>query len=163
VPFLGYVNLVYKPSRNDLLCSFYVEPSAGLSIAQAAEQIAAESSIGTWTEISTMSKRIRKLGAKVFEIKNNFVKIAYPEELFEKGNIPQILSSVAGNIFGMKAVRNLRLLDIEFPEGIAKSFKGSEFGLDIWEAATRNNIQTKAWPHPKGDGETSVCSLFKWN
>jgi ribulose-bisphosphate carboxylase large chain len=127
---LGYVNLAYKPTENDLVCSFYVEPSEGLTIAKAAEDIAAESSIGTWTQVSTMSSRIRKLGAKVFRIKNNVVRVAYPEELFERGNIPQILSSVAGNIFGMKAVKNLRLLDIEFPNGIAKSFKGPEVGLE---------------------------------
>jgi len=127
---MGYVNLAYKPNENDLVCFFYVEPSAGLTLAQAAEDIAAESSIGTWTEVSTMSERIKKLGAKVFRIKNNVVGVAYPQDLFERGNIPQILSSVAGNIFGMKAVRNLRLLDIEFPEGIAKSFKGPEVGLD---------------------------------
>jgi len=29
--------------------------------------------------------------------------------------MPQIMSSIAGNIFGMKAVENLRLEDIQFP------------------------------------------------
>lgn len=127
---MGYVDLKYRPTTNDLVCSFYLEPSAGISLEKAAEDIAAESSIGTWTDVATMSSRIRKLGAKVFKIKKNTVKVAYPQELFERGNIPQILSSVAGNIFGMKAVRNLRLLDVEFPEGLARSFQGPEIGLE---------------------------------
>jgi ribulose-bisphosphate carboxylase large chain len=65
----------------------------------------------------------------VFEIEGNYVKIAYPNELFEKGNMPQILSSIAGNIFGMKALEGLRLVDITWPENILKSFKGPQFGV----------------------------------
>jgi len=127
---MGYIDLKYKPTENDVVCSFYLEPSQGVTLTKAAEEIAAESSIGTWTEVATMSDRIRKLGAKVFSIRSNTVKVAYPEELFEKGNLSQILSSVAGNIFGMKAIRNLRLLDIEFTEGLVRSFQGPELGLE---------------------------------
>jgi len=126
---MGYVDLRYKPTANDMVCSFYLEPS-GVTLEKAAEDIAAESSVGTWTEVATMSNRIKKMGAKVFSIRKNIVKVAYPQELFEEGNIPQILSSVAGNIFGMKAVKNLRLFDVEFPEELAKSFKGPEVGLE---------------------------------
>jgi len=126
---MGYIDLKYKPDANDIVCSFYLEPS-GVTLEKAAEEIAAESSIGTWTEVATMSRRIKKMGAKVFSIRKNIVKVAYPEELFEMGNLSQILSSVAGNIFGMKSVKNLRLLDIEFNEAMAKSFKGPEVGLE---------------------------------
>jgi ribulose-bisphosphate carboxylase large chain len=125
-----YVDLKYEPEKNDLICEFRVEPSKGISIKEAAENIAAESSIGTWTEVKTMSSRIRKLGAKIFDIKGNFVKIAYPLELFELGNMSQILSSIAGNIFGMKSVRNLRLEDVQWPYEIVKSFKGPLFGIE---------------------------------
>jgi ribulose-bisphosphate carboxylase large chain len=126
---MSYINLNYKPSANDLICEFRVEPSKGVSIKKAAEHIAAESSIGTWTQVKTMKPRIRKLGAKVFEIKGKCIKIAYPSELFELGNMPQILSSIAGNIFGMKSVKNLRLEDIDWPSKIIKSFKGPLFGI----------------------------------
>jgi ribulose-bisphosphate carboxylase large chain len=126
---MSYVDLSYKP-KNDLVCEFYLEPAKGLSIKDAAEHIAGESSIGTWTEVSTSTPKIKKMAAKIFSIKGNRVKIAYPQELFEPGNMPQIMSSIAGNIFGMKAVENLRLEDIDFPKGIAKSFKGPEIGLD---------------------------------
>ena len=123
-----YVDLKYEPEKNDLVCNFRIEP-AKVSVKEAAEHIAAESSIGTWTEVKTMNDRIRKLGAKVFEIKGNNVKIAYPLELFELGNMSQILSSIAGNIFGMKIVKNLRLEDVQWPPELVKSFKGPLYGI----------------------------------
>jgi ribulose-bisphosphate carboxylase large chain len=127
---MSYIDLRYKPTNNDLVCLFSIEPEKGVTIKQAAEDVAAESSIGTWTEISTMTPKVKAMGAKIFEIKKNHVKIAYPSELFEEGNMPQVLSSVAGNVFGMKAVRNLRLEDIDWPEKLIRSFKGPMYGID---------------------------------
>ncbi len=129
----GYIDLNYVATDNDLAAYFYVEPGKGLSIEQACEQIAAESSIGTWTDITTTKPGIMEsLGPTVYEISkaSGIVKIAYPKDLFETGNMPQIYSSIAGNIFGMKSVENLRLLDIRFPKAIAKSFKGPKYGID---------------------------------
>jgi len=125
-----YADLKYEPEKDDLICEFRIEPSKGISVKEAAEHIAAESSIGTWVTVKTMSDRIRKLGAKVFETKENYVKIAYPLELFEPGNMPQILSSIAGNVFGMKVVKNLRLEDVEWPYELVKSFKGPLYGIE---------------------------------
>jgi len=127
---MSYVDLNYKPEKDDLVCIFRVEPTKGISLKKAVEAIASESSIGTWLEVKTMKPRIKKLGAKVFETKGNYVKIAYPIELFEPGNMPQILSSIAGNIFGMKQIKNLRLEDVFFPEKLIKSFKGPKFGIE---------------------------------
>ena len=122
--YKGYTQMKYKP-KSDIVCTFRIEPATK----QAREAVAAESSIGTWKEVATMTPRIRKMGAKIFCSKGNKFKIAYPSVLFEKGNMPQILSSVAGNIFGMKAVRNLRLEDIQFPRNIEKSFPGPKYGM----------------------------------
>ena len=126
---MPYINLRYKPKEEDLICSFRVEPVKGLSVRKVAEHIAAESSIGTWTDVKTMKPRIRRMSAKVFEIKGKWIKIAYPSELFEPGNMSEILSSIAGNIFGMRVVKNLRLEDVEWPKKIMNSFKGPKFGI----------------------------------
>jgi len=75
-----------------------------------------------------MKPRIRKLMAKAYSIEGNVVKIAYPYALFEQNNMPQILSSIAGNVFGMKAVQNLRLEDVRWPLKLARSFKGPLLG-----------------------------------
>ena len=125
-----YINLRYKPSKEDLICLFRIEPSRGLTIKKAAETVALESSIGTWVDVKTSKRYVNRLAAKVFSIKGNFVKIAYPSELFEKNNVPNILSSIAGNIFGMKAVKNLRLQDVEFPKKMINSFKGPKYGIE---------------------------------
>lgn len=128
----GYIELDYKPNESDLLTTFYVEPSEGNSLEKACEQIAAESSIGTWTDVCTTKKEImEELGPTVYEIdkETHVIKIAYPAALFEDGNMPQIYSSIAGNIFGMKAVSNLRLMDITFPKELVYSFKGPKYGI----------------------------------
>lgn len=127
--YIDFVDLKYKPKENDVICEFYVEPE-GISIEEAAGGIAAESSIGTWTELTTEKEYVRELAARVFEINGNHVKIAYPLELFEYGNMPNILSSIAGNIFGLKTIKNLRLNNVNFPSKLIKSFKGPKFGID---------------------------------
>ncbi len=127
--YLDFVDLKYKPKKNDIVCLFRFEAARGISKKEAIGRVAAESSNGTWTTLSTLKPHIRKIRARAFEVKGPYVKIAYPLELFELGSIPQLLSSVAGNIFGMKAVKNLRLEDIYFPKKYVKSFKGPQFGI----------------------------------
>jgi ribulose-bisphosphate carboxylase large chain len=127
--YLDFVNLEYKPAETDVVCTFYVEPE-GISLKEAAGGVAAESSIGTWTELTTEEPYVERLAAHVFSVEGNLAKIAYPMELFERGNMPNILSSVAGNVFGLKALKNLRLNNIELPTGLLKSFKGPRFGIE---------------------------------
>lgn len=127
--YSDYVVPRYRPQTDDLICTFLVEPNK-VSMKEAAGGVAAESSIGTWTDISTSKKYVERLSAKVFSIKGNIAKIAYPAELFEAGNIPNILSSVAGNVFGMKIAKNLKLLDIELPDSLINSFKGPAYGIE---------------------------------
>jgi ribulose-bisphosphate carboxylase large chain len=123
------VYLKYKPEETDIVCTFIVEPN-GVGMKEAAGAVAAESSIGTWTELTTIKPYVEKLAAHVFSIEGNRVKIAYPIELFEPGNMPNILSSVSGNVFGLRTLRNLRLDDVSFPEKLARSFKGPKYGIE---------------------------------
>jgi ribulose-bisphosphate carboxylase large chain len=127
--YLDFVNLNYALKETDVICVFHVEPD-GVSVEEAAGAVAAESSIGTWTELTTVKDYVKNLAASVFSIKGNNVKIAYPMELFELGNMPNILSSIAGNVFGLRTIKNLRLNDVYFPSKLIKSFKGPKFGVD---------------------------------
>jgi ribulose-bisphosphate carboxylase large chain len=127
--YKDFVDLKYEPKETDVICNFYVEP-AGVNIDEAAGAVAAESSIGTWTELSTVKPYVLRLAAHVFSIEGNIIKIAYPLQLFELGSMPNILSSVAGNVFGLRALRNLRLNDILFPRDIIRSFKGPKYGVN---------------------------------
>lgn len=126
--YLDFVDLKYEPAETDLICTFYVEPD-GISLKEAAGGVAAESSIGTWTELTTAEPYVARLAACVYSMEGNLAKIAYPIELFERGNMPNILSSIAGNVFGLKALKNLRLIDVELPAELVKSFKGPQFGI----------------------------------
>ena len=126
--YVDFVDLKHEPMETDVVCTFYVEPE-GISMKGAAGGIGAESSIGTWTELTTVKPYVEKLAARVFSIEGNNVKIAYPIELFESGNMPNILSSVSGNVFGLRVLKNLRLNDISFPSKLVKSFKGPKFGV----------------------------------
>jgi ribulose-bisphosphate carboxylase large chain len=51
-------------------------------------------------------------------------------ELFEFGNVPNMLSSIAGNVFGLRTLRNLRLNDVEFPKEVVNSFRGPKYGIE---------------------------------
>ena len=125
----AFINQNYKPTRNDLICLFKVTPE-GMSLKEAANNVALESSVGTWTPVSSNQKYVNKLGAKVFAISGDWVKIAYPQELFEEESVSNILSSIAGNVFGMKCVKGLRLEDIKFPQKLLKSFPGPRYGIE---------------------------------
>ena len=70
------------------------------------------------------------------------MKIAYPQDLFEKDNVPNILSSIAGNIMGMKAVKTIRLEDVSFPKSILKSFAGPKYGIE----GVRKMLRVKSRP-----------------
>ena len=123
-----FIDLKYKP-EDDLICLFKISPAKGISMKKAANTVALESSIGTWTKVPGKDY-VKKLRARVFSLsRNGWIKIAYPQELFESDNVPNILSSIAGNILGMKIVKTIRLEDISFPKSILRSFSGPKYGI----------------------------------
>jgi len=124
-----FVDLGYKPAKDELVALFYFEPETGISKKEAIGRIASESSTGTWTTLFKMPPRMKKLQATGFSVDGNYVKIAYPLELWDPGNAVQLLSGIAGNIFGMKAVKNLRLIDVSLPREYIKNFKGPHHGI----------------------------------
>lgn len=129
---LEYIDLKYMPGKDDVIVEYRIEPNK-ISLEKACNHVAAESSIGTWTDISTMTPAVaNKLKPNVFSINHNTgeVKIAYPHELFEEGNMSNIFSSIGGNIFGMSSVKNIRLQDIHLNRSLMKSFPGPRFGIN---------------------------------
>jgi len=129
---LSFINLRYKPKKTEVLVQYRITPARKYSFRKVCEAVVGESSIGTWTDVKTMKERIRKkLKPTIFYIdkKNKRVRIAYPLELFELGNLPEIMSSIGGNIFGMKCVDGLYWEDINIPKKMLKSFKGPEYGI----------------------------------
>ncbi len=122
-----YLRLGYDPGDDELLCAFKVTPRDDVPMDEAAAAVAAESSTGTWTDVD--SEVAERLKARVYKMDGDMVYVAYQPGLFEISSMPNILSSVAGNVFGMKAVEGLRLEDIRFPKEIVDAFPGPYYGL----------------------------------
>lgn len=126
----SYMHLDEKADPDSyVICKYRV--TTDRTMEQAAEAIAAEQSTGTWTGISTLKDQVfERYGARVTAIEGDVVTIAYPEEDFsiEVGAVPQILSVIAGNLFGLDALKVVRLEDVTFPKGIKDQYKGPKFG-----------------------------------
>ncbi len=130
--YLDFLDKDYKPKESDIIALFSFKPARGISDREAIGRLASESSVGTWTTLPGMpKKRIYKLMARAFWWRKRFVKIAYPIELWEEGSVPQLLSGIGGNIFGMKAIEKLKLIDAQLPKRYLRKFKGPLYGKDV--------------------------------
>ena len=127
-----YIDPGYKPTKRDLVCEYHIEPAQGVGFEDACTHMAGESSIDTWSDISTLSPQLAgELKPHVIftDEKQQTVRVAYTQDLFELNSVPQILSAIAGNIFSMKLLDNLRLMDITFPDDVVQGFKGPKYGM----------------------------------
>lgn len=132
-PYNHYLALNETIDKTKHIIATFTLNVEGQPFEKTAGGVAAESSVGTWTDIGLEEKAIwDKLHAKVIAMdeKTGAITIAYPLDLFEPGNIPQLLSSITGNIFGLKEIAGLRLEDLEFPETFVTSFPGPALGID---------------------------------
>ncbi|NLI73519.1 MAG: ribulose 1,5-bisphosphate carboxylase large subunit [Euryarchaeota archaeon] len=114
-----------------VICKYKMKTD--LNLEEAAVAIATEQSTGTWTGISTLNEDIlESYGARVTDITDDMATIAFPADDFsiDIGGIPQILSVIAGNLFGLEALKGVRLEDVFFPRSILEQFKGPKFGID---------------------------------
>ena len=120
----------------DLLATYYFRPKEGVDAAYAANAIREEQTTGTWTDLSTVNEEtayVHALDGSVEDLVElpdggYLTKICFPHEIFEKGNIPQYFSVIAGNLFGLGKLEAVRLLDIDLPENLAGC--GPKFGID---------------------------------
>jgi ribulose-bisphosphate carboxylase large chain len=137
MPYGGYTYYEpdYEPDlENDLIVWHWAAGS--MPIKKLAEAIAAESSVGTWTELKTVNMDVfERLRAKVYHIKevsenSGFIWLAYPLDHFDKDNLLQILASIRGNIYGLLELEALKFLDIGIPKKLQRRFSGPRFGLE---------------------------------
>ncbi len=168
IEYDDFLDLDYEPAATDLRCEFYVEPAGGMPIEDAASRVASESSNGTWAALD-VDADVSRLSAMAYGYEETdprragaedayLVDVAYPEDLFESGSLPQVLSCIAGNILGMKAVDRIRLDDCEWPESLATSFPGPQYGTgvrsELLDAGDRPALATV--PKPKVGLPTDV-------
>ena len=130
----------------DLTATYFFIPGTDTSPEQAAQAIADEETTGTWTDLTTRKDYIQYLDGTVESVEKvhagYITTIHYPYEIFEPGNIPQYLSVVAGNLFGLGRLDGVRLLDIKVPSGLITG-EGPKFGI----TGVRKIVGTEDRPH----------------
>ncbi len=130
-----YIQLGNKEVYNGqyMLCAFYVESYGGKTLEEASSNIAAESSNGSNLKVGTGTPFSASMGAIVYEIDHmtSTVYIAYPWRIFDRGgSVQNILTFIAGNVFGMSSVKACKLLDVQFPAEMLTQYDGPSYTLD---------------------------------
>ena len=101
---------------------------------RAAEVLAGEQSTGTFTRIPGETDELRdRHGARIESLApaggdGYEVGVSWP--LANLGpSLPNLLATVAGNLWELKAFSGLRLLDLELPPAFAERYRGPRFGV----------------------------------
>src|SRR6267154_812141 len=142
---MGYWEPDYKIKETDVLAMFRMTPQAGVEADECAAAVAGESSTATWTVVwtdrLTACEMYRAKAYRVDPVPNTgpgtkteqqyFAYIAYDIDLFEGNSIANLTASIIGNVFGMKAVKALRLEDMRIPAAYLKTFQGPATGVVV--------------------------------
>jgi ribulose-bisphosphate carboxylase large chain len=142
---MGYWDADYVPKDTDVLAMFRITPQKGVEPDECAAAVAGESSTATWTVVwtdrLTACEMYRAKAYRVDLVPNTgpgteteaqyFAYIAYDIDLFESDSIANLTASIIGNVFGMKAVKALRLEDMRIPVAYLKTFQGPATGVIV--------------------------------
>jgi 2,3-diketo-5-methylthiopentyl-1-phosphate enolase len=119
-------------TMNDLIATYLIKDIKG-NPQKKAEDIALGLTIGSWTDLPELEQnQLRKHKGKVVSIEEvvgaegeAIIKIAYPSINFSS-DLPAILTTVFGKI---SLDGKVKLVDLDFPEVLKKSFPGPRFGV----------------------------------
>ena len=142
---MGYWEPDYEIKDTDVLAMFRITPQKGVEPDECAAAVAGESSTATWTVVwtdrLTACEMYRAKAYRVDLVPNTgpgtdneaqyFAYIAYDIDLFESNSIANLTASIIGNVFGMKAVKALRLEDMRIPVAYLKTFQGPATGVIV--------------------------------
>ena len=134
-----------------IIAEYLVETPRTLAVA--AESMAGEQSTGTFTRVPGETDELRERFAARVESLEELEPVSSPSlpgaakpqaanGTYERGrvrisfplanmgpNLPAIISTVAGNLFELRYLSGLRLLNLEFPAALARDFPGPQFGV----------------------------------
>ncbi len=154
-----------QADAHNVLACFRIVPQPGVEPEEASAAAAGESSTATWTIVwtdkLTAYENYQGRCYKIEEVKGSDPKqylayVSYEVDLFEEGSIPNMTSSIIGNVFGFKALKSLRLEDIAVPPSYLRTFQGPPNGIineremlnKYWAPAARRHREAKARSHP---------------
>lgn len=123
---------------------YHMELPAEQDIVKKAEQLAVGQTVGTWVPVPGITDEIRERNmgkvVRIFdipsadlytqiqeEVRQYVVEIAYPAVNLSY-DFPMLLTALLGNDASTSA--QVKLLDIEFPEGFRKNFPGPRYGIE---------------------------------
>jgi ribulose-bisphosphate carboxylase large chain len=116
-----------------LLAVFRVKGDEGITVEDIASEVAAESSTGSNVKIKISTSFSESMNAVVYRVdeEQNLAWIAYPWRIFDRGgNVQNIMTFIAGNVFGMSSVKVCKLLDVYFPPQMLVQYDGPNYTID---------------------------------
>lgn len=135
-------------SGNRIHATYWVEtPGDPTAVAEA---LAGEQSTGTFVDIPFESALMQASAARIESIellgeiavaslsvqgrypehcRQAMVTISWPQENVG-GNLPNLLATVAGNLFEMKKITGLRLVELKVPDSWSERMPGPQFGVE---------------------------------
>jgi ribulose-bisphosphate carboxylase large chain len=151
-------------THESIKATYWIETP--LSLDQAAECMAGEQSTGTFTRVPGETDELRERHAARVEsirpldtvehpslssaarptadnpgYKRGEVVLSFPVDNIGP-NLPTIFSTVAGNLFELRQLTGLKLLDVDFPASLGDQFDGPQFGI----AGTRSQCGVHGRP-----------------
>ncbi len=134
---------------DQVIATYWVETP--LSIEQAAESLAGEQSTGTFVKVPGETEALKQRhAARVISIERleasataslpgscatdgssfqrAIVRIGFPAENFGS-NLPTLVATLMGNLFELREVSGLKLLDLQFVDDLAAHHPGPQFGI----------------------------------
>lgn len=98
--------------------------------------IAGEQSSGTFVAIPGEDEALKARAAAQYTISpleghssRYLLKLSWPLENLGP-SLPNLMATVAGNLYELKPVRSLRLIDLSLPEAFAKAYPGPAYGIE---------------------------------
>ena len=130
-----YLSIGNKEVFNEqyMLAVFKLVPYGDITLEDVASEVAAESSTGSNLKVGSATVYSQSVDALVYDInkEKNLVYIAYPWIIFDRGgNIQNIITFIAGNIFGMAELKECKLLDVWFPPAMLNQYDGPSYTID---------------------------------
>jgi ribulose-bisphosphate carboxylase large chain len=136
-------------STSDVCATYLIETS--LPLERAAEVIAGEQSTGTFVRVARESDDVRaRFAAQVESIdevpltgasplpgavgdpaarRRAVLRLRFPLRNFGP-SLPNLLAAVAGNLFEIKELSAIKLIDLELPPAFAERYPGPAFGVE---------------------------------
>ncbi|MFC0680184.1 RuBisCO large subunit C-terminal-like domain-containing protein [Lysobacter korlensis] len=138
-----------EPPTAHVIATYHIETS--LELERAAEVLAGEQSTGTFVRVARESDDVRaRFAAQVESLeelpltgssplpgavgdpatrKRARLKLRFPLDNFGP-SLPNLQAAVAGNLFEIKELAAIKLVDLELPQAFADRYRGPAFGVE---------------------------------